>query len=458
MLAFAFAGCSDDGGMPGDGGSADASVFDASRSDDAGGVARPHPTATFDPETRISVDDPAGATQREPSIGVTSRGAVHVVYMNDARIGGCRIINMSHVTAPDGRTLGVPVRVACPDAVCGDPVVLVDSADRVFLVYMDVAFSGPGCGDTLVRHVMLTRLDVPGAVPVQVDDDPAANTDRPWAAVDAEDRIWVTWVRGFHDADREIRLSMSSDRGASFGPSTHVAGGDAAEPNAPMFAPIAVAPDGDLHVAVARGQYDTISVRGFDLARAPAGSTAFEARSVPEVREPRPVCSDATPECADLALAVYGFAGPSIDVAPDGTVWVLWGQQQDDPGDVHMMAGWSRDGLALESTTRVDDGATPALRMLSWLDVDERGRAHALWLDLRNATAWQAFHGVAAAPGETFHPNTVLSAIAFGGSFDHLGEFVAIASRGDAVLAAWSGKDADRTRAEEIFFARGTVR
>jgi prefoldin subunit 5 len=76
---------------------------------------------------------------------------------------------------------------------------------------------------------------------------------------------------------------------------------------------------------------------------------------------------------------------PSIDVGPDGTVYIVYASASKnpaDPGDVYLV--YSTDGGATWSEpVRVNDDAPGAYQFFPWLDVDESGVVHIVWGDTR---------------------------------------------------------------------------
>lgn len=435
LAALLACGTSDNGGAPP---SVDAGAFEAGDGAHDAGTAGPPActacTATFGAPVRVS-DGAPGTMQREPFAIEDGKGRVYVAYMDhDA---ASKLPSLRYAVSTDGgRSFGASRAAGCgPLPLGGDPAMVVDSADRVFLSCMNVVIQPD---KSQRRLVYLVRIDEPSEA-VLVSDDRDEQADREWMAVDGQDRIYVVWLRGFHLADRELRLAVSEDHGKTFAPSSRVA---ADTPDGrPLFATIAAHRDGLLDVAIAIGEYDALASRAVYFTRGRPGAFPVP-RKLPGVTSAR----------ATSVKGVYGFQAPVVQSLPDGSSVVAWAKQAEDDADaVQIVAARTADGTTFGAPRRLDDGSR-ALRNLPWLAADERGGLHALWLELA-ADGWSTRYAYSP-EAATVRP-TKLTTAPFGGDYDTIGEFISLTTRGARVHAAWTESHGGD---EDVYYARGELR
>ncbi len=136
---------------------------------------------------------------------------------------------------------------------------------------------------------------------------------------------------------------------------------------------------------------------------------------------------------------------PSMDVAPDGTIYIVYAADPDgpggDPGDVFLV--YSTDGGETWSEPiRVNDDEPGNLQFFPWLDVDSDGLVHIIWGDTRNDPQGIAFDVYYAryTPWEGLSFNVRVSDYTnnplFG--FNFQGDYFNVAAEGGRIYAAWT--------------------
>jgi len=136
---------------------------------------------------------------------------------------------------------------------------------------------------------------------------------------------------------------------------------------------------------------------------------------------------------------------PSMDVAPDGTIYIVYAADPDgpggDPGDVFLV--YSTDGGETWSEPiRVNDDEPGNIQFFPWLDVDSEGVVHIIWGDSRNDPQGVSFDVYYAryTPGEGLEPNVRVSDYTnnplMGYGFQ--GDYFNVAAEGGKVYVAWT--------------------
>lgn len=406
----------------------------------------------------VVADDIPGKQQREPSVAVDSRGAIWIADNDipDPNAGMTPPAVMKVRRSTDGgrsfQDVGQP---HCGHDNCGNPLLAVDSADRVFLTYgaLDDTPQNP-------RWIYLVRVDDhpdnPHAAPLKVSDDAAPRADREWLAVGPADELYVAWKRGYHDPSGEIRIARSDDHGASFSASTLVVGNVAGDE--PGYAAIAVDAKGVVKVAVnagPSGAYSRVNRIVFTQStdRGAHFSAPVDLHATPS--EPPPPPFD--------QLGLYPTF-PVIAVAKDGFAHVAWSQQDTaDRLRIDLVVASSADGVVFGSPTRVNDDTGVAFHMQPALATDERGVVYATWLDSRAYAGvppaiWKMFASYSRDRGGHFEPNIDLGTPLFPGAQSNLfglqavGEFNGMTTAKGSVYAAWTDT---RTGDSAVYLAVG---
>lgn len=387
---------------------------------------------------RVVEARPPGTPQREPSVDVDSHGTVWLAYIDYPDPAA----NKPHVRATKstdgGKTFEASVDV-CGD--CGDPVVAIDSRDRVYLATIDRGGK---------RSARLRRLDAaadnPG-VATTFSNATDSYPDREWMALGPNDEVYVTWNAGI--ADSALYFARSTDHGKSFEPSVVVAKPAAGE--LLVYGAIAVGPSGQISIAYPSGTpnatADDVTATGVFFTRSTDGGGKFSA----------PVAVPAAPEqpvpgtLGNAAFKALFIDFPAIAAAPNGDVFVTWtGQRAGAPDAIDVLTSRTTDGLTFSTPVAANDGPTTT-RTMPCSTIGGDGALHVSWLDARDYPGgrnapWTVFWARSTDGARRFEPSVRLSSQRlFGdpgpsvGLQYAIGEFNTLRGRGDSVYAAWSG-------------------
>jgi hypothetical protein len=405
----------------------------------------------------VVADDVPAKQQREPSVAVDGSGAIWIADNDipDPNAGNTPPAVMKVSRSTDGgKTFQVVGQPYCGHDNCGNPLLAVDSADRVFLTYgaLDYAAGNP-------RWTYLVRIDDhpdnPHAAPLLVSDDGVdSQTDREWIAIGPHDEIYVAWKRGYHTSNGEIRIARSDTNGVSFEPSTLVLGDALGSP--PGYASIAVDANGVIKVAANTGPapYSLVDRVVFTQStdRGASFSPPVDLHAIPTQAIPAPF---------DMLDLYPSF--PVIAVARDGFTHVAWSQQAaDNPLRIDLVVASSADGAVFGPPTRVNDDSAPAFHMQPAIATDDLGMLYLTWLDSRALMTppalWKMFASYSRDRGQNFEPNIDLGTPIFAGQQGNLfglqaiGEFNGMTTAHGSVYAAWTDT---RTGDSGVYLAIG---
>ena len=283
-----------------------------------------------------------------------------------------------------GPLFGPPLTVAAHGAT--NPTVAVDP--RSGAVYVAWAETGADSG---VR-VMLSRGTASGGfgTPVRVTDRPEApmiaTQNPPQVAVDREGAVYVAWVSNRKpgnapDVDISIRLTRSTDGGATFSPPVSVMGDSAVPAQANMYYDLATAADGSLYVSWLDLHFYTDTLAARQAKHTP------ESVPVPESRVDLRVARSADGGRSFLGSVVIDTSSciccrTAVAAGPDGAVHAVW--RHVFPGDV-------RDFVSARSVDSARSFSGPArVHDDHWvlngcpdigpdIAVDARNTVHAAW-------------------------------------------------------------------------------
>jgi hypothetical protein len=159
------------------------------------------------------------------------------------------------------------------------------------------------------------------------------------------------------------------------------------------------------------------------------------------------------------AKDAVNFDGPSIAVAPDGSVtYVSYVVGVNDAVDVVVATSNDR-GATWSPAVKVNDDAPCATHFHSSLLLDSRGRLYVFFYDNRDGLG-HFFYSVSDDGGKTFHPNRLVSSPSF--PFDTfqystgwLGDYFEPTVAQGEIYVLWSdGRESDQSHA---FFAKATL-
>ncbi len=137
---------------------------------------------------------------------------------------------------------------------------------------------------------------------------------------------------------------------------------------------------------------------------------------------------------------------PSMDVAPDGTVYIAYGARQPsnsaDPADVYLVAS-TTGGALWDQPVRINDAASQGGAFYAWLKVSSDGILHIIWGDERLdpvGLGYDIFYATATNFGQTISASSrvtdagtdPLNTIGF------IGDYFNLAVSGNQVYPVWT--------------------
>ncbi len=207
----------------------------------------------------------------------------------------------------------------------------------------------------------------------------------------------------------------------------------------------AVAPDGTIYVAY----YDSGDdgwLEGSGFIKISKSLDGGQTWSEPVVAA---IISSELPYYAPGRFRAWSSMFPSLDIAPDGTLYLVYAGSPDPPNtlvpsdiaDVFLV--YSLDGGDTWSEPlRVNDDEPGAFQFFPWLDVDENGVAHIIWGDTRfdaeDMFGFDVFYASFTVE-EGITPNTRVTDYT-GNSFlaFFLGDYFNVAAGGGQVYVVWT--------------------
>ena len=221
----------------------------------------------------------------------------------------------------------------------------------------------------------------------------------------------------------------------------------------------AVAPNGDLYVAY----YDSGKNGPFNasatvmIARSTNGGISF---SPPAQAALIPQQLTFASEGSNCCFRWWSSMFPSMDVAPDGTVYIAYGARQSkfsiDPADVYLIAS-TDGGVTWSLPNMINDNSSQNGHFFAWLKVSSDGIVHIIWGDQRLdpvGLGYDIFYAVATNHGATISPNTRVTDVGTDplATIGFVGDYFNMAISGNQVYPVWTdGRRGVRSLGRETF-------
>jgi hypothetical protein len=227
----------------------------------------------------------------------------------------------------------------------------------------------------------------------------------------------------------------------------------------------AVASNGNLYVAY----FDT-GPNGFlnttasiMIAKSTNGGTSF---STPVTAAPIPQQLTFASEGNSCCFRWWSSMFPSIDVAPDGTVYIAYGARQakysQDPADVFLVA--STDGGSTWSLpTMINDNTSQNGHFFAWLKADSNNVVHIIWGDQRLdpvGLGYDIFYATATNQGRAISQNIRVTDVGTDPLFTigFVGDYFNMAVSGNQTYPVWTdGRRAVRPLGREILMGETDI-
>jgi hypothetical protein len=254
-----------------------------------------------------------------------------------------------------------------------------------------------------------------------------AAPDKPWAGGgSSEGTLFVSWL------GNSAGIKRSTDRGQTWGPIKSLG-------NIIHGTAIVASNSGLVHVP-----YNLDSANNqLRYLRSSDGGGKWDAT--------RDLVADMGAFCFECNPRQHPIVGAASD--PTGkTVAITWtsrmpGGQGDD--DVWLL--FSKDGgTTWTKPLRVNDNTAPSRQFQSWVAVDQCGRVHVAWTDLRNGQN-EVWYARSADPTQGFEPNLQITDGRGSANTDFLGDYKGLAVQGKDVLAVWQDTRRD---SGDIYFSK----
>jgi hypothetical protein len=298
----------------------------------------------------------------------------------------------------------------------GDPAVAIDGAGTMYAVCQQY-----GLGQ--IRVMTSTDKGATWSAIRSVQSAP----DKPWAgAGTAEGTVFLTWQ------GNAAGIKRSVDRGVTWG-TTHSLG------NIIHGTAIVTSTTGLVHVPF---NLDSANNQLRYLRSKDNGVTYDAYRDL--VADMGRFCFGCMPRQHPIVGAASDSTGKFVAITwtsvmpggqSDDDVWLLYSK---DSGDT-----WTRP-------LRVNDNTNASRQMESWVAVDDFGRVHVAWTDLRNGQN-ETWYARSSDPAAGFEPNLQVTDGRGSAATDFLGDYKGIVVQGSDVIVVWQDTRADRG---DIYAAR----
>ena len=157
---------------------------------------------------------------------------------------------------------------------------------------------------------------------------------------------------------------------------------------------------------------------------------------------------------------------PSMDVAPDGTVYIAYGARSSkfsvDPADVFLVAS-TDGGTTWSQPNKINDDSTQNAQFFAWLRVSTNGVVHIIWGDMRLDRAgigYDIFYAEATNHGATISPNSRVTDVGTDPLYTvgFVGDYFNMAVSGNQVYPVWTdGRRGFRTVGRLFLFGETDI-
>jgi hypothetical protein len=371
---------------------------------------------TFSKNVRLN-DDTGSARQTEVTMAAGPDGLVLAGWMDER---SNRVCAFSYST-DSGLTWSKNVSIAQSGGVfVGDPAVAIDAGGTMYAICQNYLNSQGSAGN--IR--MMTSSDR-GATWSDVTTIQSA-PDKPWAAGGADGVLFVSWLGNPGGIKRSLDHGKTWDPVKSVGNIVHGTG-------------ISPSNSGLLHVP-----FNVDSERNqLRYLRSKDNGATWEM--------PRDLLPDMGTFCFQCNPRQHPIVGSSTD--PTGKyVAITWtSKMSGGEGDDDVWLLYSKDGGdTWTKPLRVNDNKTMSRQFESWVAVDNYGRVHVAWTDLRNGNN-ETWYARSSDPEKGFEPNIQVTDGHGSAKTDFLGDYKGIVVQGNDVLVVWEDTRKDQG---DIYFAR----
>jgi hypothetical protein len=413
------AGSAGIGGSSGSGGVRDAGP-DGSRPDAGRDSATTLGSVVFSKNIRLN-DDTGSGNQAEVAMAVGPEGLVLVGWMDSRsqRVCAFTVSTDSGATWSKNVSIGITKGTATDPAnnFVGDPAVAIDASGTLYAVCMDYGMSQ-------VKMMVSTDRGSSWSTPTTQQSEP----DKPWVAGGVSDEaLFMSWLGS------SAGIKRSLDQGKTWGPIQSVG-------NIIHGTAITTSTTGVVHVPF------NLDSDGNQLRylRSKDNGVTYD--------KPRDLLSNMGTFCFSCNPRQHPIAGAAADPTgrPVAITWTSTMSGEDGDDDVWLMV--SKDsGDTWTKPLRVNDNKTASRQFQSWVAVDDYGRVHVAWTDLRDNGQNETFYARSADPSIGFEASIQVTDGRGSANTEFLGDYKGIAVQGADVLVVWQDTRRD---SGDIYFAK----
>ena len=406
------------GGSSGSGGLRDAGP-DVARPDASRDSSPPPGPAVFSKNIRLN-DDTGSGNQAEVAMAVGPAGLVLVGWMDSRAQRVCAYTVSTDGGATWSKNVSIGVSkgtVTNPSSnFVGDPSVAVDANGTLYAVCMDY-------GMNQIKMMLSTDRGTSWSTPTTEQDAP----DKPWVAGGVSDgALFMSWL------GTSAGIKRSLDQGKTWGPIQAVG-------NIIHGTAITTSTTGLVHVP-----FNLDSDRNqLRYVRSKDNGDTYD--------KPRDLVSNMGTFCFTCNPRQHPIVGAAAD-STGRIVAITWTSTMsggDGDDDVWLM--YSKDsGDTWTKPLRVNDNTNASRQFQSWVAVDNYGRVHVAWTDLRDNGQNETFYARSADPSAGFEANVQVTDGRGSANTDFLGDYKGIAVQGSDVLVVWQDTRRDTG---DIYFA-----
>ena len=445
------------------------------------------PPSLFTNNFRVTGNSSLFPLEDEPSIVVRNQTSQFLMVVGANSLSTGQMV--SYVSSDQGTDWSAPSFLPLSrgnDTFASDPSLGVDRVGNFYYSFLSLAASSSGSvtRDDLVvatstdgvhwtNHVAVQRKTLTGTSSVVSEIyDKEYLTVGPNKNSPSLDTVYVTYT-DFTEfclssckVNSTIMQVHSTNSGISWS-SPVAASPTATSPASSMTGRVvqgsmpAVASNGNLNGNLYVAYFDT-GINGFlnasaniMITRSIDGGTSF---IPPIVAAPIPQQLTFASQGSSCCFRWWSSMFPSMDVAPDGTVYIAYGARQAkysvDPADVYLVA--STDGGSTWSQPIMINDNSPNGHFFAWLKVSSDNVVHIIWGDQRLdpvGLGYDIFYATATNHGTTISPNIRVTDVGTDPLFTigFIGDYFNLAVSGNQTYPVWTdGRRAVRPLGREI--------
>ena len=444
----------------------------------------PDPPSLFTNNIRVTGNSSLFPFEDEPSIVVRNQTSQFLMVVGANSLSTGQMV--SYVSSDQGTDWSAPSFLPLSkgnDSFASDPALGVDRAGTFYYSFLSISSASVSMSDDLVVATSTDGVHWTNHVAVQRKTFTSTSTitselyDKDYLAVGPNknnpslDSVYVTYtdftefcpLLSSCKVNSTIMQVHSTNSGITWS-SPAATSPVATSPASSMIGRVitgsmpAVASNGNLYVAY----FDT-GTNGFlnssariMITRSIDGGASF---SPPTVAAPIPQQLTFASQGSSCCFRWWSSMFPSMDVAPDGTVYIAYGARQAkysaDPADVYLVAS-TDGGTTWSQPTMINDNSSQNGHFFAWLKVSSDNVVHVIWGDQRLdpvGLGYDIFYATATNHGTTISPNIRVTDVGTDPLFTigFIGDYFNLAVSGNQTYPVWTdGRRAVRPLGREI--------